>query len=346
MNIGKIIVDDLVPILVIMALGWCLGWKWKGQKRPFIDNNGRQALNYFVLDVALPAALFASIAKASRKLFIKDGVLTLISFIGVTALFMVCYYLDKWLFKRNKAEAAICALIAGSPTIGFLGFAVLDPIFGDTTNTNLVIGIISIVVNAITIPIGVSLVESYLNEEKAKNGTLKEYNEKGKKIHRGAGWSILRACCKPVAAAPILAVIWVLVGIPWPSWLTPNFELIAKANSGVAVLAAGVALAATGTFAFSWEIIWNVFYRLLLMPGILVFIGFLCGMWRHPDSLILLEMLALGTGLPPAMSGVIISSQNNIYVKEGTSTLAISTVCFAGTCVLWIWLIPLISHAL
>ena len=90
MNIGKIIVDDLVPILVIMALGWCLGWKWKGQKRPFIDNDGRKALNYFVLDVALPAALFASIAKASRKLFIQDGVLTLISFIGVTALFMVC----------------------------------------------------------------------------------------------------------------------------------------------------------------------------------------------------------------------------------------------------------------
>ena len=181
MDIGKIIVDDLIPILVIMALGWCLGWKWKGQKKPFIDDAGRQALNYFVLDIALPAALFASIAKASRKLFVQDGVLTLISFIGVTALFMLCYYLDKWLFKRNKAEAAICALIAGSPTIGFLGFAVLDPIFGDTTNTNLVIGIISIVVNAITIPIGVSLVESWQNEQAAKNGTLKEFNDKGKK---------------------------------------------------------------------------------------------------------------------------------------------------------------------
>lgn len=40
----------------------------------------------------------------------------------------------------------------------FLGFAVLDPIYGNNTNTNLVIGIVSIVVNAITIPLGLTLI--------------------------------------------------------------------------------------------------------------------------------------------------------------------------------------------
>lgn len=85
-------------------------------------------------------------------MFAQDIVLTLISIIGVTGLFMVSYYLDKLMFHRSTQEAAICALIAGSLTIGFLGFAVLDPIYGNNTNTNLVIGIVSIVVNAITIP--------------------------------------------------------------------------------------------------------------------------------------------------------------------------------------------------
>ncbi|MBQ5558155.1 MAG: AEC family transporter, partial [Aeriscardovia sp.] len=79
---GRILVDDLIPIIVIMALGWCLGFKWKGISKPFFDDNGRQALNKFVLNIALPAALFASIAKASRQLFVQDGVLTLISLIG------------------------------------------------------------------------------------------------------------------------------------------------------------------------------------------------------------------------------------------------------------------------
>ena len=69
--------------------------------------------------------MFISIVKATREMFAQDIVLTLISIIGVTGLFMVSYYLDKLMFHRSTQEAAICALIAGSPTIGFLGFAVL-----------------------------------------------------------------------------------------------------------------------------------------------------------------------------------------------------------------------------
>ncbi|WP_434475723.1 AEC family transporter [Escherichia coli] len=41
--------------------------------------------------------------------------------------------------------------------MGFLGFAVLDPIYGDSVSTGLVVAIISIIVNAITIPIGLYL---------------------------------------------------------------------------------------------------------------------------------------------------------------------------------------------
>ncbi len=63
----------------------------------------------------------------------------------------------KYIFKHSRGEAAVCALIAGSPTIGFLGFAVLDPIYGETVSTGLVVAIISIIVNAITIPIGLFL---------------------------------------------------------------------------------------------------------------------------------------------------------------------------------------------
>ena len=84
--------------------------------------------------------MFISIVKATREMFAQDIILTLTSIIGVTGLFMVSYYLDKLMFHRSTQEAAICALIAGSPTIGFLGFAVLDPIYGNNTNTNLVMG--------------------------------------------------------------------------------------------------------------------------------------------------------------------------------------------------------------
>ena len=42
-----------------------------------------------------------------------------------------------------------------------------------------------------------------------------------------------------------------------------------------------------------------------------------------------LSMLVMAVALPPAFSGIIISSRYNIYVKEGASTTAVSTVVFA-----------------
>ena len=51
-----------------------------------------------------------------------------------------------------------------------------------------------------------------------------------------------------------------------------------------------------------------------------------------------LKMLVIASALPPAMSGIIIASRYNVYVATGTSSLAVSTLLFMGTCPLWIWL--------
>lgn len=387
-----ILINDIVPILVIMLLGYICG------KFTFFDDDQRQGLNKLVLNIALPAALFISIVKATRKMFAQDIVLTLISLIGVTGLFMLSYYLDKLMFHRSTQEAAVCAMIAGSPTIGFLGFAVLDPIYGNNATTNLVIGIVSIVVNAITIPLGLSLInrgQAALKEKAKKNnggtevevklpqkGTAvkkvkkvtvpddvpvsdeeaKALSEKGIKreidlVHaefkNHAGEdngkhmnpilkSVLDAIKKPVAAAPLIAVILVLIGIRVPSSWAPTFDLISKANAGVAVLAAGLALS-TVKFSIDKEVIWNTFFRLFLTPAIIVAAAYLCGMGSDPQKI---SMLSLATGLPPAFSGIIISSRYNIYVKEGASSVAVSTVFFAVSCIFWIWFLPILAGML
>ena len=151
--------------------------------------------------------------------------------------------------------------------------------------------------------------------------------------------SIISAIKKPVAAAPLLAVLFVLTGLRIPNSWDPTFDLIAKANAGVAVLAAGVALS-TVKFAVNKEVVWNTFYRLFLTPAIIVAFAYIIGMGFEPHKI---SMLALATGLPPAFSGIIISSRFKIYVKEGASTVAVSTVVFAASCIFWIWILPLIA---
>lgn len=388
----SILVNDICPILVIMLLGYLCG------KFYFFDNDQRQGLNKLVLNIALPAALFISIVKATRKMFAQDIILTLISIFGVVGLFMLSYYLDKLFFHRTTPQAAVCALIAGSPTIGFLGFAVLDPIYGNNASTNLVIGIVSIVVNAITIPLGLALInkgqsiakkKAKANNNKGTNVEVEDIKKQGstkikqkvmvtipdgvpvtdaeakalkeKGLEREIDLaraeiadhadephkpmdptlrSVIDAIKQPVAAAPLIAVLCVLIGIRIPTAWAPTFDLIAKANAGVAVLAAGLALS-TVKFSIDKEVLWNTFFRLFLTPAVIVLVAYLCGMGSDPTKI---SMLCLATALPPAFSGIIISSRYNIYVKEGASSVAVSTVFFAVSCIFWIWLLPILAH--
>ena len=252
------------------------------------------------------------------------------------------------MFKHNIAEAGVCALIAGSPTIGFLGFAVLDPVFGTGTQTGLVVAIVAIIVNAITIPIGFYLVNKGLNAEAAGKTKLAATGTaavagKGtpaapapaKKAHNSNLDAVIKSLKQPVVWVPILAVVMVLVGIKFPAELDPCFSLIAKANSGLAVFAAGIALS-TVKFSLGKETIWNVFYRNLLTPAIGLALGLVCGIHG-----VMLQMFVLAIALPPAFSGIIISSRYNIYVREGASTVAVSTLVFAATMPLWIVVTPI-----
>ncbi|MDE6278900.1 MAG: AEC family transporter [Paramuribaculum sp.] len=200
-------------------------------KKGIFNGDDSKKFNKVVLDYALPAALFVSIVQASREDLAKDLKLTLVSLIGIMGCFMLVYFVFRYCFKKNTgADAAVSALISGSPTIGFLGFAVLEPIFGTTPAVALVVAIVGIVVNAVGIPVGLSLMNSSLaktNPNQAKQSAWKP---------------VLHALEQPVAWAPILAVVWVLAGIPWPKELSPSFDLIAKANASLAVFSAGITL--------------------------------------------------------------------------------------------------------
>ena len=274
---------------------------------------------------ALPAALFVSIVQASREMLVRDIKLTVVSTIGIMACFMMVYFVFKYCFKKNTgADAAVSALISGSPTIGFLGFAVLEPIFGTTPSVALVVAIVGIVVNAIGIPVGLSLMNASL-EKQNPGSTNKE-----------SAWKpVLHALAQPVAWAPILAVVWVVAGIPWPKWASPSFDLIAKANASMAVFSAGITLSAI-KFTINWQAVLGSILKMVMMPAVVLILGLMF----HMDPLNL-KMLVVASALPPAFSGIIIADEYDTYVATGTSSLTLSVILFIGFCPLWIWLTDL-----
>ncbi len=323
MGLSHVILYAIVPIIVVMLAGYIAG------KRNVFSGADAKQFNKVVLDFALPAALFVSIVQASREDLARDATLTIVSTIGIMACFMLVYFVFRYCFKKNTgADAAVSALISGSPTIGFLGFAVLEPIFGTSPSVALVVAIVGIVVNAIGIPVGLSLMNASLEKQNPGSTAKKE-----------SAWKpVLHALAQPVAWAPILAVVWVLVGIPWPKELSPSFDLIAKANASMAVFSAGITLSAI-KFSLNWQAVLGSIMKMIVMPLVVLVLGLLF----HMDPLNL-KMLVVAAALPPAFSGIIIADEYNTYVATGTSSLTLSVILFIGFCPLWIWLTDLAIH--
>lgn len=318
MDISHVILYAIVPILVVMLAGFISG------KKGIFDGADSKKFNKVVLDYALPAALFVSIVQASREDLVKDIKLTIVSTIGIMLCFMLVYFVFKYCFKKNTgADAAVSALISGSPTIGFLGFAVLEPVFGTSPAVALVVAIVGIVVNAIGIPVGLSLM----------NASLAKQNPQAKK--ESAWKPVLHALEQPVAWAPILAVVWVVVGIPWPEYLSPSFDLIAKANASMAVFSAGITLSAI-KLSINWQAVLGSIMKMIMMPAVVLVLGLLF----HMDPFNL-KMLVVAAALPPAFSGIIIADEYDTYVATGTSSLTLSVILFIGFCPLWIWITDL-----
>ena len=316
----NIMLTDLVPIFVIMILGYV-----SGKKGEFNAANAR-SLNQFVLNYALPAGLFVSIVKADRAMLFSDIRLSLVSLGVIVGCYFWSYFSCLKFFKHSKAEASIAGLVGGAPTIGYLGFAVLEPIYGTSATVGLVVAVVAIVVNAVTIPLALCLLNpGRQSAAAAGNPPVKPSN------------ALLNALKEPVCWSPILAVLIVLTGFRFPGSLDPVFNLIANANAGVAVFAAGVTLS-TNKFEFNAEVLYNSFVKLIFMPAAMLAIGLLTGMNGEK-----LQMLVLCGALPPVFSGIIIGSRFQTYVQTGTSSLAVSTFLFMATAPLWIWLSRLIA---
>ena len=317
-----IILYAIVPILVVMLAGFISG------KKGIFDGQDAKKFNKVVLDYALPAALFVSIVQADREMLARDIKLTLVSLIGIMGCFMLVYFIFRYCFKKNTgADAAVSALISGSPTIGFLGFAVLEPIFGTTPAVALVVAIVGIVVNAVGIPVGLSLM----------NASLDDTNPK--KTKESAWKPVIHALEQPVAWAPILAVILVLCGLKWPEWLSPSFDLIAKANASMAVFSAGITLSAI-KITINWQAVLGSILKMIVMPAVVLILGLVFKM--DPFNL---KMLVVAAALPPAFSGIIIADEYNVYTATGTSSLTLSVILFKGVCPLWIWITDLCLHS-
>ena len=122
------------------------------------------------------------------------------------------------------------------------------------------------------------------------------------------------------------------MGIPFPKWLAPSFDLIKGANASLAVFSAGIVLSSV-TIRINFQAVLGSILKLIMMPALLLIVGLVFKM--DPENL---KMLVVAGALPPAFSGIIIADEYDTYVATGTTSLTLSMILFMGMCPLWLWI--------
>jgi malonate transporter len=295
------IIQDIASVFFVLALGYFSG-KWS-----MFTQDQAEGLNRLVLNYCLPAMLFVSIAHSNREQLFSDSTMLVVAAIVLIGWYLATVLIAKLFFRHTRQEASIAGLSASAPTVGFLGIAVLSPLFGG--DAALTVAVAALVVNLAVMPLGVTLVAPASKRPLAP---------------------LRQAIEQPVILAPLIAAAIVVAGIRFPTVAEPPLELIGHATSGVAVFAAGLVLSAH-KFRFNVEVAWNAVVKLVLMPASMLTLGRAFGITGAA-----LEQMVLIATLPPVFAGMILAIRYRSYVEIASSTLILTMLLFAAVAPIWI----------
>jgi malonate transporter and related proteins len=144
-----ILLNALVPIFAVMALGYLAGWIRD------IDNRHVAELNALVMDFALPASLFVATASTSRALLLTQWPLLLVFIVSMLALYALSYWMQRRLFGLGSTEASVQSLNISLPNYAAAGLPLIAAVFGasDTIYVALSIATGSIVLSPLTLAV-------------------------------------------------------------------------------------------------------------------------------------------------------------------------------------------------
>jgi malonate transporter len=254
---------------------------------------------------------------------------------GLAIPFAAALAIARYVFHRELGESTLQALGISFPAVPFIGLPVLGTIFG-TQAAALTVAIGGLVTNLLIVPASIILLTlATAGNQPAKqaqgatlNGAPRHFSRNKPRETRDKPrtapivWSSLK---EPVVWAPILAVLFVALGIALPMPLVTSLQLLGSTTSGVSLFASGIILR-TLTPTVSIPIVASTASRLAVVPALAFFVFHLAGVTGKAmsDSVVALSM-------PCAVMLIILSVRYGIAEKESASVMFYSYLFSAVT---------------
>jgi malonate transporter len=299
-----VLLDALVPIFALMALGYFAGWIRD------VDNRHVAELNALVMDFALPASLFVATASTSGAVLSEQWPLLVVFTVSMLALYALSYWMQRHLFGLESSEAAVQALTIALPNYAAAGLPLIAAVLGPAGTIYVALSIAtgSIVLSPLTL--------ATLETNKASAGG---------KDSAALPQAIGRSLCKPIVLGPVLGIAFSLVGIPLPEALRRSFQLIGESAGGVGLFLTGLILSAQrielGTNMLSGTFLKNIVHP-LLAAGLILMLP----MDRNTARAVLLLC-----ALPSGFFGILFGLRYGFESHVAGSTLIASTLASAAT---------------
>ena len=300
----EILLNALVPIFAVMALGYFAGWIRD------IDNHHVNELNALVMDFALPASLFVATASAPRAVLLAQWPLLVVLVVSMLAIYTLFYWIQRRVFGLNSSEASVQTLTIALPNYAAAGLPLIIAVFGPAATIDVALAIAagSIMVSPLTLAI----------LEANKVGS-------GQRNLRGLVAVVGRSFRKPVVLGPVAGILFSLLGIPLVESLHHSFVLIGQAAGGVALFLTGLILSGQrlelGINVLSGTLLKNVVHPLLVVGLILVL------PMDHDTARAALLLCAL----PSGFFGVLFGLRYGLESQVAGSTLIVSSVASVVT---------------
>ncbi|AIR01348.1 transporter [Pluralibacter gergoviae] len=224
-----VIIHALAPIFIIMLLGF-----W-ASKAGMVDNKNVSLLNIFVMDFALPAALFRATVQTPWAGIVAQSPLIVVLTGAMWITYAAIYFLATGVFKKSPQDAAVLTLTVALPNYAALGLPILGSVLGESSATSLSV--------AVSIACGSVLMTPFclliLEREKAR--AAGENSGSTLAMLPVLMWRSLK---KPIVLGPLLGVVLSAIGIKMPDLLLASIKPLGLSATAAALFLTGVILSA------------------------------------------------------------------------------------------------------
>lgn len=301
------LLSGFVPIWALSAAGYVVG------RTGLLGQQAESVLGRFVFHVAMPAALFTTVAGTPLDAFANTS---MIAFAAGTALAcLLGFAVSRWLFGRRLPDQAIGGMAAGYVNSANLGIPVAAQILGDAS---FVAPVLLFQVLLVT-PVILTVLD-------AGTGVAAGRRRSG----RGAVRMLLMPLRTPVILGAALGCAASAAGWRLPAALGHSVELLGNAGVPTALITLGMSLhgrpAATGP-AIRAEIGVTVLIKTLVQPLTALAVGSLV---LHLPAQQLFAVVTL-SALPSAQNVFIYARQYELSTALARDAVMLSTLLSMAT---------------